>query len=94
MDQLEFEDTCAELRAEVAHQKRYQAQLARHPDPRDPDWPGHAEEPEEDSLTTHLNTIEEWLSVAKLARDRADTARMRQAIDEIHCECSAALGMD
>lgn len=94
MTHLELIDECPELLAERNAKRRYQAQLARHPDPRDPDWPGHAEEPEEDSLTTHLNTIEEWLSVAKLARDRADTARMRQAIDEIHCECSAALGMD
>lgn len=94
MDQLEFEDTCAELRAEVAHQKRYQAQLARHPDPRDPDWPGHAEEPEEESLSAHLTTIAEWLAVANVAINIGDMRRVRQAIDEIHCECSQALGMD
>lgn len=94
MDQLEFEDTCAELRAEVAHQKRYQARLAAHPDPRDPDWPGHAEEPEESSLTTHISTIAEWLAIARQANDRGDSAKAIRAIDEIHCECSSALGMD
>lgn len=94
MDELEYEDTCAELRAEVAHEKRYQAKLSAHPDPRDPDWPGHADEPESDSLASHLQTIAEWLSIALLANERGDTKRIRQCIDEIHVECAVALGMD
>ena len=46
MTYLELIDECPELLAERNAKRRYQAQLARHPDPRDPDWPGHAEEPE------------------------------------------------
>ena len=34
------EITAAELRAEDRCARRYQAALSRHPDPRDPDYPG------------------------------------------------------
>lgn len=32
--------TADDLRAEAAAQRRYRAALTRHPDPRDPDYPG------------------------------------------------------
>lgn len=35
------EDTRAELRQEAAARRRYEQQLAAHPDPRDPDYPGN-----------------------------------------------------
>lgn len=40
------EITAAELRAEDLRKRRYLAALSRHPDPRDPDYPGDLEEEE------------------------------------------------
>lgn len=86
------QDTIDDLRAEDRKRRQYQARLAAHPDPRDPDYPG--DDPEESSLATHLTNIAEWLAIAKQANDRGESAKAIRAIDEIHCECSAALGMD
>jgi len=88
-----YESEVAELTAEREANERYAGQLARHADPRDPEWPGHGE-PDDESLTAHLQNIAEWLSIALLSSERGDTKRIRQCIDEIHCECSSALGMD
>ena len=35
-----YEDDIAELRQEAQARRRFSNALARHPDPRDPDWPG------------------------------------------------------
>lgn len=43
--------TAADLRAEDLHQRRYSAALCRHPDPRDPDYPGDLEEEEDEALS-------------------------------------------
>lgn len=40
------EITAAELRAEDLRKRRYLAALSRHPDPRDPDYPGDLEDAE------------------------------------------------
>ena len=42
----EYDDDseAAELRAEARYARRFRNMLARHPDPRDPDWPGDDEE--------------------------------------------------
>ena len=38
------ESDMAELAAQDRAVRAYSRQLSRHPDPRDPDWPGHAAE--------------------------------------------------
>lgn len=43
--------TAADLRAEDLNQRRYSAALCRHPDPRDPDYPGDLEEEEAEALS-------------------------------------------
>lgn len=55
-DSTFFDDdsTRDDLRAEAAANRRYHALLCRHPDPRDPEWPGHCE-PED---TTEQETEE------------------------------------
>lgn len=88
-----YESEVAELTAEREADDIHAGQLARHPDPRDPDHPGHAE-PDDEGFTAHIQTIAEWLSIALLANERGDTKRIRQCIDEIHVECAVALGMD
>ena len=45
------ESTAAELRADDLRQRRYRAALSRHPDPRDPDYPGDLEEEEAEALS-------------------------------------------
>ena len=45
LDEID-ESTAAELRADDLRQRRYRAALSRHPDPRDPDYPGDLEEEE------------------------------------------------
>ena len=45
------EITAAELRAEDLRKRRYLAALSRHPDPRDPDYPGDLEEEEAEALS-------------------------------------------
>ena len=42
------EDTIAELKAEARAEKRWRDRLAAHPDPRDPEWPGHEREDDSD----------------------------------------------
>lgn len=39
-DPEQAESDMAELRADRAAQRRYNAEYLRHPDPRDPDYPG------------------------------------------------------
>ena len=48
-----YDDSCdectvAELRAEATAQRRYLAALARHPDPRVPDYPGDLPDDEQE----------------------------------------------
>ena len=45
LDEID-ESTAAELRAEDLRRRRYLAALSRHPDPRDPDYPGDLEDAE------------------------------------------------
>ena len=39
-DQEAFEAECDELRIQAQFERRYQRELLRHPDPRDPEYPG------------------------------------------------------
>lgn len=49
-DHPEYDDLVGMAYAEQA-ERRYQGQLARHPDPRDPDHPGEWREEDNESLT-------------------------------------------
>lgn len=49
-------------------QAAYQSRLAKHPDPCDPEWPGHAREAEMERL------LDETRDLAALARDYLDRA--------------------
>ena len=42
--------TADDLRAESAAQRRYLAALTRHPDPRDPDYPGDVPDTDEQEV--------------------------------------------
>ena len=46
------EDVAAELRAEDRARRAFMAKLSRHPDPRDPEYPGHFEPEEGDEDET------------------------------------------
>ena len=46
------EDVAAELRAEARARRMFMARLYRHPDPRDPEYPGHFEPEEGDEDET------------------------------------------
>ena len=54
MQQLDEYDTrTAEgLKQEAEAERRKRAQAMFHPDPRDPEWPGHADTPEEPHAPT------------------------------------------
>ena len=44
----EYDELIAEeLKQEAVAERRRRAQATSHPDPRDPEWPGHADTPEE-----------------------------------------------
>ena len=45
----------SELLAERKSERRYLSQLSRHPDPRDPDYPGPDEDEDDASLRTCLS---------------------------------------
>ena len=46
------ENVAAELRAEDRARRAFMAKLSRHPDPRDPEYPGHFEPEEGDEDET------------------------------------------
>ena len=48
MDDDYRDDIIAELKAEARAEKRWRDRLAAHPDPRDPEWPGHDEDEDDD----------------------------------------------
>lgn len=52
-DYDEYDDVKAELLAERRAEQRYRGRLMRHPDPRDPDWPGHDAEADAEHRMLH-----------------------------------------
>ena len=49
----EYDELIAEgLKQEAEAERRKRAQAMFHPDPRDPEWPGHADTPEEPHAPT------------------------------------------
>ena len=66
------EHEAADLRAQAAAARRYQQQLARHPDPRDPD---HPEDPNQ-WLHDFFTDIAYFVDEGRRALDRGDMAKV------------------
>ena len=74
------ESDMADLAAQDRAARAYSRQLCRHPDPRDPDWPGHAAElggREKTQVAADIELARDWCDLAMhAARDgRASDAR-------------------
>lgn len=76
---LHDEHEAADLRAQVAAERRYRQQLARHPDPRDPD---HPEDPNQ-WLHDFFTDIADFVAEGRRALEDGDMAKVRRNVIDI-----------
>ena len=73
------EHEAAYLRAQVSAARRYQQQLTRHPDPRDPD---HQEDPNQ-WLHDFFTDIADFVAEGRRALEDGDMAKVRRNVIDI-----------